>query len=103
MEEEKNQPETPAKFQWVRRRETPEIYSNYMNASWTLFDGRIALGQIVPLDSGGSPEFVVEERAAVIIAWPEAKVIRDALIDLVARYEKANGEIKPLNLPSNKP
>jgi hypothetical protein len=100
MDEEKKQPETPVKFEWSKRKEgTPEIYSNYVNASWTLFDVRIVLGQLVPLNSGGGAEFVVEERAAITVAWPEAKILRDALTDLVARYEKVNGEIKPLKLP----
>lgn len=104
MDEEKKQPETPVKFEWVKRKEgTPEIYSNYVNASWTLFDVRITLGQLVPLDVGSNTGFVVEERAAVTVAWPEAKVLRDALVDLVSRYEKVNGEIKPLKLPPATP
>jgi len=32
------------------------------------------------------------------MAWPEAKVLRNMLTDAVERYEKANGEIKPLKL-----
>jgi|SRR5208282_918099 len=102
MEQEQKKPELPVKFQWVEPKEgTPEIYSNYVHASWTLFDVRILLGQLVPLSVDPTSGFVVEERVAVTVAWPEAKVLRDALVDLVSRYEKVNGEIQPLKLPSN--
>jgi hypothetical protein len=100
MEEKKKQPETPVKFEWIKRKEgTPEIYCNYVTASWTLFDVRIVAGQLVPKDNAAHAGFVVEERAAITVAWAEAKVLRDALIDLVARYEKTNGEIGTLKLP----
>jgi hypothetical protein len=100
MEEAHKKPEQPVKFEWVKGKEVmPEIYCNYVNASWTLYDVRVVLGQLVPLDNGKNAGFVVEERGAVTVAWPEAKVLRDALIDLVARYEKTNGEIVPLKLP----
>jgi hypothetical protein len=104
MEEEHKKAEQPVKFEWVKRKEaTPEIYCNYVTASWTLFDARIVLGQLIPVDNASHSGFLVEERAAVTVAWAEAKVLRDALTDLVARYEKINGEIKPLKLPPNTP
>jgi|SRR5580692_5800907 hypothetical protein len=104
MNEESKNPEQPVKFPWAKRKEgTPDIYCNYVNASWTLYDVRVVLGQLVPVDNGEHAGFVVEERGAVTVAWPEAKVLRDALIDLIARYEKTNGEIKPLKLPPNTP
>jgi hypothetical protein len=104
MDQEHGKPEQPVKFEWLRRKDgTPDIYSNYVNASWTLFDVRVTFGQLLPLDVGSNSGFVVEERAAVTIAWAEAKILRDALNDLVARYEKVNGEIKPINLAPNTP
>jgi hypothetical protein len=92
------------KFEWVKGKErTLEIYCNDANASWTLYDVRVVLGQLVPRDNGENAGFVVEERGAVTVARPEAKVRRDALIDLIARYEKTNGEIVRLKFPPVSP
>ena len=98
MEEEKKQPAKP-KFLWVKPKETtPEIYANYLHVSWTLFDVRIQLGHLIPTGDELTSGFAVEQLGAVTVAWAEAKVLRDALTDLVAKYEKTNGEIKPLKL-----
>jgi uncharacterized protein DUF3467 len=103
MGEEKKQPEKP-KFVWVKPEEaTPEIYTNYVHVSWTLFDVRFQLGQLIPTGTDLTAEFVVEQRGAVTVAWAEAKVLRDMLADMVDRYEKVNGEIKSLKLPPNTP
>jgi hypothetical protein len=94
----------PIKFPWVKPKDgAPEIYCNYLHAGWTLFDVRLVMGQLVPLSDDLDSQFVAEQRAAVTMAWPEAKVLRDMLSDLVARFEEVNGEIKPLKLPSNAP
>jgi hypothetical protein len=86
-------------FKWIRRKENiPEIYCNYVHSSWTLFDVRIQLGQLVPL-MDQQPGFVVEEMAAVTFSWNQAKLLRDLLNSLVESFEKANGEIKELKLP----
>jgi hypothetical protein len=102
MEEEK-QPEQ--KFEWGESKQvTPEIYGNFFNTTWTLFDVRFQVGQLIAKKEGDlSAGFVVEKRGAVTIAWPQVKLLRDTLVDLVARYEKANGEIKPLVLPPGGP
>jgi hypothetical protein len=103
MADEQKQPE-PIKWGWAKPKEaTPQIYTNYVHVSWTLFDVRFLLGQLVPTDPHKPSEFVVAEQGAVTVAWPEAKGLRDILIDLVARYEKVNGEIKPPKLPDNLP
>ena len=87
------------KFTWIKpERPTPEIYSNYVHTSWTLFDVRFTLGQLVPASPGETKDFVVEQQAAVTIAWAQAKYLRDVLIPLIESYEKTNGEIKPLKL-----
>jgi hypothetical protein len=88
---------------WIpsRRGSTPEIYTNYVHASWTLFDVRVRLGHLVfgdPSDETAK-EFVSEELGAVTFSWPQAKFLRDTLSKLVASYEETNGEIKPLKLP----
>jgi Protein of unknown function (DUF3467) len=95
MEQEQPKP----KFEWVKPKEVPEVYGNFFNVSWTLFDVRFLIGQLVPKGQDQTSQFVVEQRAAVTIAWAEAKVLRDILSELVAKYEQANGEIKQLHLP----
>jgi hypothetical protein len=92
----------PAKFEWIKPQERiPEIYGNFYNVSWTLFDVRVQIGQLIPKVTGEPDKgFFVEERAAITFAWPEAKALRDGLVELVARYEEANGEIKKINLPA---
>jgi len=86
---------------------TPEggihrIYTNFVQLTWTVFDLQIRLAQIIPTSKGPAhPATVVaEENAAVTMAWGEAKLLRDMLVDAVARYEKENGELRPLKLPS---
>jgi hypothetical protein len=102
MEQEQQQPEQAqpklTEFAWRSKEGTPQIYTNYVSVSWTLFDLRFVLGQLVP-EKPGNKVFVAEERGSVTFAWPEAKALRDMLVGLVQEYEKANGEIKPLNLP----
>ena len=96
---EEGEPEV-AKFLWAKPKEAiPEIYCNYVHVSWTLFDVRFLVGQLIPTGTDLSSGFVAEERAAVTMAWPEAKVLRDMLTEMVDRYEKTNGEIKQLKLP----
>jgi len=90
----------PTIFKWIKSdKPVPEIYTNFAHVSWTLFDVRVSLGELVPVAPGQSTEFVVQERGAVTFAWPEAKILRDTLTALVESYEKTNGEIKPLKIP----
>jgi hypothetical protein len=104
MEEEQKQSEPAAKFDWVKSKQgTPEIYGNYLHVSWTLFDVRLLVGQLIPSGPNLTAAFFAEERVAVTLAWPEVKILRDMVADLVAKYEKVNGEIKPLTLPPNTP
>ncbi len=98
MADEQKQPET-IKFSWVKPVEpAPQIYTNYVHVSWTLFDVRFQLGQLVPNEPLKPSEFVVAEQGAVTVAWAHAKILRDTLIGLIDSYEKTNGEIKPLKL-----
>jgi len=103
MGQEEKQPEL--KTEWVESKEgSPEIYGNFFNTSWTVFDVRFQVGQLIPRkESDLAAGFVVEKRGAVTIAWPEAKALLIMLSDLVGRYEKVNGEIKPVILPPSGP
>jgi hypothetical protein len=97
--------DTKPQLEWVpsRNGEMPEIYTNYIHATWTLFDVRVRLGHLIPVPKAqrteGSNNFAVEEMGAVTFSWAQAKFIRDSLVRLVESYEKTNGEIKPLKLP----
>jgi uncharacterized protein DUF3467 len=87
-------------FKWIEGKEpAPEIYANYVHVSWSLFDVRFQLGQLVPTGEDLRDGFRIEKRGAVTVAWPEVKNLRDSLTDLVDRFERANGEIKTLKLP----
>jgi hypothetical protein len=101
MTDEKNLPEATPKFEWVPPRDghaIPEIYSNYIITSWTMYDIRARIGQLIP--SGQGPrDFVVEERAALTLSWAHAKAVAGLLAKLVGDYERANGEIPALKLP----
>lgn len=57
------------------------------------------IGQLVPADSNTTSDFVCDESAGVTVAWPYVKILRDTLVELIASYERANGEIKPVKLP----
>jgi hypothetical protein len=108
MDEDEKTLEAPQVYKWIRLKENiPEIYGNVVHASWTLVDVRFRIGQLVPsgTDPSADPssQFVQDEQAAVTIAWPYVKTLRDMLTHLVANYEKVNGEIKPINLPPTIP
>ncbi len=76
-----------------------QIYSNYIDAAWTLFAVTIRFAQIVPLPmEGDAARFEAEENARVTLAWPEAKILGNMITDLVSRYERVNGEITPVKL-----
>ena len=96
----KNKQGDETKFEWLKEvAPTPDLYSNYVHTSWTLFDVRLELGHLVPLGKEKSEGFAVEKVGALTIAWPHAKYLRDTLAALVKSYEEQNGEIKPIKLP----
>ena len=83
-------------MKWVRPKSgnpPPEIYANCTQASWTIYDLRLQLGSVIPSEAEPN-ELVVENVGAVTISWHHAKAIRDALSELIAIYEKVNGELK---------
>jgi hypothetical protein len=71
-----------------------EIYTNFVDIGWRPADVYLRLCHLVPATQVAPVRFVVEVRAAVNMAWAEAKLLRDMLTDAVERYEIANGEIK---------
>ncbi len=87
-------------FKWVKSEKgIVDLYGNIIHPTWTLFDVRLVVGQLMgvrgdPVGKG----FVVEEQGGITLSWPQVKVLRGMLDALVKAYEEANGEIKPINL-----
>jgi len=78
-----------------------EIYSNFLGFSWTQYDVRIRFAQVIPArENAAVHEFVAEERAAITLAWAHAKGLLMILQELVKSYEKVNGQIVPLKMPT---
>ena len=101
MPKQSEAPESSPKFAWVLPRDghpIPEIYANYILVSWTMYDIRARLGQLIPSGTGRR-DFVVEERAALTLSWQHAKSVAALLAKMVGDYEKVNGEIPILKLP----
>ncbi|HEY1937646.1 MAG TPA: DUF3467 domain-containing protein [Candidatus Angelobacter sp.] len=86
-------------WKWIPPRDgiLRNIYANVALTSWTLFDVRVRLGQLIPA-SDYEGDFVIEEQGTVTFSWHEAKILRDGLNDLLMEYEKANGELKQQKL-----
>jgi hypothetical protein len=72
-----------------------EIYTNFTDLCWGPNDVYLRLCHVVPATTQAFPvRVVVEVRAAVDMAWAQAKFLRDMLTDAIERYEIANGELK---------
>ena len=79
------------------------IYTNFLDICWGLHDIQLRFSRLIPVNSGYSGEalrFVAEQQAAVTMAWSQAKLLRDVLVDAIERYEVANGELKWPKLPT---
>jgi hypothetical protein len=91
-----DQIKTRLAMKWVRPKSgsaPPEIYANCTHASWTAFDLRLQFGCVVVSEE--SPDvLVVENVGAVTLSWHHLKTLRDNLSQLIAVYEKVNGELK---------
>lgn len=80
-------------------------YSNVFNLNWTQTDVRLRFGELIQISTDEKRTWqnqqpVIEERAAVTIPWSQAKVLRDILDAVIQSYEKLNGELKPVELPT---
>jgi hypothetical protein len=88
-----------AGFKWVKSEKgTVDIYTNMIQPTWTLFDVRLVLGLLGSTKGNPTAGFAIEEQGGVLMSWPQAKALRDILTNIVAAYEKANGEIKEIKL-----
>lgn len=92
----------------AERQQLCEVYSNQFYLGWTGGDLRLLFRQLVavPEDTGAPHQgslgewptkqikLLVEDRAAVTMSWPYAKILMVMLEGLVKQYEELNGEIK---------
>jgi hypothetical protein len=78
-----------------------EVYSNFIELTWTPYDVHIRFSHAIPPNLEIQPESktIIAHRAAVSVAWAEAKTLRDLLIQVIERFEKVNGEIVQPRLP----
>jgi hypothetical protein len=74
----------------VRTPDFVSIYANAVQVETTAWDMTIMLGQF---DKGLGPNAILQ-RAAVTLAWAEAKAVCNILLTNLAFYEHFNGPIK---------
>lgn len=71
---------------------TVYVYANIVQLTWSLVDLKIRFGELTKVDPNGHN--TVTERAVATMAWAEAKMLRNFLQNVIADYEKLNGEVK---------
>ena len=78
-------------------------YSNNLDISWNVHDLRLEFNDFsrVPPEYGTTniPKNRIERRASITLAWTQAKALHTVLTEVLARFEKVNGEIKFVELP----
>ena len=81
---------------------TVEVYTNFVESNWTPYDVRLRFSQVMHPNAELDPDkpIVINQRAAVTMAWAEAKFLRNLLTQLVDGFEKVNGEIKEPKIPT---
>lgn len=96
--DEQNKTPNLADFELVEPKDgAPAIYCNIANLSWTGMDLTAQLYQFIqpnrdfPKEAGKPNQLV--HRASVTLAWTSAKLFHKLLGEVLARYEKANGQI----------
>jgi hypothetical protein len=90
-------------FEWIAPEDgVYEAYSNIVHVNWSPFDVRIRFGQLIadPRTSPQKAKWVVDERAAITMAWNEAKYLRDLLHGIVKDYEAKNAKLVTPILPT---
>jgi hypothetical protein len=77
------------------------VYANTFDVNWTLTDATIRFTQIVQIvvPATGETEGRFRPLVSVVMPWWQLKLLRDALADLIDRYETANGELERPTLP----
>ena len=99
-EESKVQNETAAP-EWLRSEDgVAEIYADYFYVNWMPVSVRLRFAQVVPGHQTPAPNWVLDERLGLTLPWPTVKSLAEFLTNLVAAYERDNGEITIPKIPS---
>ncbi len=75
-----------------------QVYANHVIVSYTGHDVLVNFSQLRRLPeikASDMPTSRVEQRAAVTMAWSEAKALRDLLTGVIQLFESANGQVNP--------
>jgi hypothetical protein len=102
-EEKKESPAADQPIPWVSVPDGVEdVYANYVQLNWTLYDVRMRFGQIIPhpQDPPERARWAVLESVAVAVPWGQAKLLRDLLSQVIQKYEEINGPIVIPKLPT---
>jgi hypothetical protein len=74
-------------------------YANSFEINWTLTDATINFLQIIQVVVDNKLEGRFRSVGSIVLPWWQLKHLRNGLVDLIDRYEKANGELTRPKLP----
>lgn len=88
--------QTPKIVTKEREGGTFSAYSNYLEISWTSHDIAILFSEARRQSEvqNADPPIILERKASISMPWSEAKLLRNALTQVIGRFEAANGEIR---------
>lgn len=73
------------------------VYANHIQISQTPDDIRVLFGELIHVSEQGV--ITIEDRAAITMAWSEAKRAVQFLQSVISAFEKQNGAIRTPTLP----
>lgn len=97
--------EDVAKLQSFNNRRSPNyasIYANNVAYSMNVFDITLIFGEVDDFNQETNV-ITVDQKVKVMMAPTQAKLLRDALIKVVADYEQKFGEVVDVNTFQPKP
>jgi hypothetical protein len=98
MTDENKPEEERPKIKWTRAPEGVfETYSNGTHLAWSLDDVRLRFAQLGQSDKSLTPGdalvSIYIEKATITLTWRNAKILLVQLSQVIANYEKVNGQI----------
>ena len=98
-----NQLQPPFDLEWVESRHgVYSVHANNFDALWTAHDIRMIFGEVVRIKTAPDSQqktLLVEERAAVTMAWSEVKLFAQMMNEVIRQFEEKNGEIRTPAVP----
>ena len=98
MTDENKPAEAPARMKWVSSPQGVfETYANATHLTWSLDDVKLFFAQIGEAEESVGPgDKIVSvniQKARITISWRNAKILHVQLGQVIANYERANGQI----------